>query len=57
MEIRYHLLGEADRGFTCLEEAYVIASLLQLANVQPPNGLPAIRPAPPRNVGKVEFAA
>jgi hypothetical protein len=36
MAILYDLLGEADRAFACLEEAYRYRQpLLQLANVQP----------------------
>ncbi len=52
----YGFLGEADLAFACLEEAYgVIASPPFARQRATPNGLPAIRPAPPRNAGKVEF--
>jgi hypothetical protein len=40
MGILYDLLGEADLGNACLEEAYRYRQpLLQLANAQLPNGL------------------
>jgi hypothetical protein len=46
------------RGMLVWKKRTVIASpSFNSPNVQLPNGLPAIRPASPRNAGKVEFAA
>jgi len=56
--ILYGLLGDAESG-VCLSGRSVPLSPARPSARQgaTPNGLPAIRPAPPRNAGKVEFAA
>jgi len=58
MAILYGLLGETDRAFACLERSVPLSPAPPSARQRATqHGLPSIRPAPPRNAGKVEFAA